>query len=415
MRARVRKLICVSLLLTAGCGPTDPSPALRQRLVAEIGRVLASDGYATGVEFGRWTELIERHRETLDAASTHAEIAAALNSALEGFGVSHLAVLTPQESAERVAGTRLGAGLTVEPVPGGLLVCAVVEEGPAALAGLRGGDVLSEIGGVPALSAAQLTGKAGESKTVAWAGPGQERQGTLAFQSHRRASPDRLRWLDSESALISVHSFADGLYDRALIDRFFNEAGAASGIVLDLRSNKGGNAANVEHLLGQVTALRTAPFTDIYREDADTWRHAHPGAAPTAAAILAEVAPRGRSLTVPPNATIYQGRLAILIDSQCGSGGELAPEALRQLGRAVIVGTRSRGKVRIGRNVKLAGGYELQVPIGEFVAADGRTIEGTGVVPDVELAAQETARDEVILPRARSALDAAAHLSGGDD
>ncbi|CAN5765994.1 hypothetical protein BH11PLA1_BH11PLA1_04050 [soil metagenome] len=359
--------------------------------------------YASGVNFDEWDAIEREFAARLDGAETDAQIETVLSEMLANFKCSHLSILKPREVAERTAGIRTGPGLTTQQMNGALLVCSVVDDGPAAEIGLRPGDLITAVDGRNP-TASSLSGPAGEQRLLAWRSEESDRSSVLIFREHRRASPDLLTFLQDGTAVISVHSFSDRLYDPAVIKEMFDRAQSAPALILDLRSNKGGNAANVEHLIGQVTVLRTAVCVDIYRDDADETRAAHPGSTPKPTEIVAHVAPNGRSIITPPDETIYSGPMAVLVDSQCGSGGELTPFTLQRIGRAIVVGTPTPGRVRIGSNFKLVAGFEIQAPIGEFVASDGSIIEGVGVRPDVLLTPQQTARDAACLAAARLAL-----------
>lgn len=399
----MRRIVLALFVGLAGCVPPREDGRLASAVASEVGSTLKQHAFASGIDFTRWEEQLSAHADSLERAHSDEEIATVLNHALSSFGCSHLSILTPLEAEERSAGIRTGPGMTTQAIDGGLLVCAVVEDGPAAEAGLLRGDLVTEVDGGPP-TGESLRGAPGDRRALRWRSRGLEVTGALVLREHRRASPDRITFLDDGTALIAIHSFSTNLYDRARIKRLFDEAQPAPRLILDLRSNKGGNAANVEHLLTQIVAITKGVCVDIYREDADETRRLHPERAPTPAEIVTCVAPDGRSVTAPADDSIYAGPLAVLVDSQCGSGGELAPYSLQRLGRAVIVGSPTPGKVRIGDNHTLVGGFELQTPIGEYVASDGSIIEGVGVEPDVLLSFTETASDPVVIAAALRAL-----------
>jgi carboxyl-terminal processing protease len=78
--------------------------------------------------------------------------------------------------------------------------------------------------------------------------------------------------------------------------------------------------------------------------------------------------------------------LVVLIDGGSRSGKELVARALQKSRRAVIVGERSAGAVLAGRPFLLSDGSLLFLAV-EDVLVDGERLEGTGVTPDVPVAA----------------------------
>lgn len=100
---------------------------------------------------------------------------------------------------------------------------------------------------------------------------------------------------------------------------------------------------------------------------------------------LARVKPRWlEETTYPPMAR--RGGLVVLINGYCGSDGEMLAQSLRSLGRAKLIGTPTWGGVTgaRGRTDLVGGGYVTQPRI-QFDFEGQRTIENTGVLPDLRI------------------------------
>lgn len=147
------------------------------------------------------------------------------------------------------------------------------------------------------------------------------------------------------------------------------------GIILDMRANRGGN-------IGAMVLIASALLPD--------------------GAPIGQTA--GRMLTLPVKASAdgaaYAGPIAVLIGPQTASAGEMLAYALRQNGRAVMVGDRTSGQVLTARFWPLPDGGRLSVATGNFTASDGSRLEGVGVSPDIPaaetLAAIREGRDLVV-------------------
>jgi C-terminal processing protease CtpA/Prc len=81
----------------------------------------------------------------------------------------------------------------------------------------------------------------------------------------------------------------------------------------------------------------------------------------------------------------------VLVNGQSASTSELLASALRVNRGARLVGAPTFGKGRTQRSFELADGSLLAVSVLTFTAADGGTLQGAGLLPDVrcELAGRE--------------------------
>jgi len=70
-------------LFTPAPGPF--TPALKGRLVGEIGQVLAAQAYAGAVDFSDWPQRVVKAQAPLEQAETPEFFAKALNEVLKGY------------------------------------------------------------------------------------------------------------------------------------------------------------------------------------------------------------------------------------------------------------------------------------------------------------------------------------------
>ena len=95
-----------------------------------------------------------------------------------------------------------------------------------------------------------------------------------------------------------------------------------------------------------------------------------------------------------PGGGIY-GPKVMLIDQDAGSGGDWMPYAFRETGLGTLIGTRTwGGLIGISANPELIDGGRLAVPNFRFFDTQGRfTIENEGVAPDITVALDQLALD----------------------
>jgi carboxyl-terminal processing protease len=94
----------------------------------------------------------------------------------------------------------------------------------------------------------------------------------------------------------------------------------------------------------------------------------------------------------------FSGPVAILVDEMTASASECFAGGLQDLGRVRVFGRTSMGQALPAMTKRLANGDVLEYAIGDFVTSKGRSLEGSGVVPDeiqpLSVASLSTGRDD---------------------
>jgi carboxyl-terminal processing protease len=384
MAGRFLLLLCVFL---AACR-LAPATALkdedvRARVADRMVTTLEEQDHYFGDEEDR-REFAERMRaiaETQDDAfSFYREISHALADLNEGHTtlVSSVDVpfleTVPPASIVEVAGEAVVAG-TAPGVEGG---------------GLRPGDVIVEIDGVAAQEAIDARvartpgstahGRRARAVSNILAGPTRDPAYVRVRGMDGRvrdAYPlrfllddggiDRFRFgfvretvlgtrLDLATGYVALPEFRDEHLEA--LSSTLQHMSVLPRIVLDLRGNPGGSIRVLQKVAGHFVA-----------EDSD----------------LVLLRDGGRETTFSAIASIprYEGRLYILVDERTGSAAELLAAALRDLGRARVVGRQTAGSTRSRLSTMLPGGVVFHYGASaEFRRSGGERIEGLGVVPD---------------------------------
>jgi len=138
-------------------------------------------------------------------------------------------------------------------------------------------------------------------------------------------------------------------------NRYFYNQIDKDALIIDERSNGGGQAANY---IVEV----------LSRRHLSSWKDRD-----------------GLPYNTPAGA--LHGPKVMLIDQDAGSGGDYLPYAFRNLSIGKLIGTRTwGGLIGIFANPPLVDGGVMTVPFFRFVDADGNwTIENQGVAPDIEV------------------------------
>jgi carboxyl-terminal processing protease len=78
--------------------------------------------------------------------------------------------------------------------------------------------------------------------------------------------------------------------------------------------------------------------------------------------------------------------LVVLINGGTASAAEVVAGALQDRGRAVLVGSQSFGKGSVQEPSRLPDGSGVELTVGHYVTPSGRSLDGVGIDPDIEVA-----------------------------
>lgn len=380
---------------TAAAPPARADTAEQRLAVFErVWRAVRDLYYDPGYNGADWNAVGARYRPLAAAAADDEALLGVLRAMLAELRDAHTRILTAAQMRARRAEAMLSTGAILYEVEGVPVVYAVIPGSPAAEAGLVPGMRVTEVGGVPVAAAlAQARASVGSSSSeraalvlayrrlVSPPGEGPVRL-TLAVPG---LAPLRVelarRRLDARPRFEARLLPGGPLYVR--FDRFrapvarqfraaLEEHGGASGLVLDLRSNPGGDA---DEGMKTVAPLLDAP-TLIARIATRTGR--------PPSALFGLVRMPMELVAGRPGRQLFAGPIVILVDEGTASTSEIVAASLQERGRARIVGARTCGcALGVLRYRRLPNGAALAISEIGLVSGLGRRIEGEGVVPDL--------------------------------
>lgn len=282
----------------------------------------------------------------------------------------HSGYLPPDRYKEmqlRTRGEFGGIGIEVTMEDGLVKIVAPLDGTPGARAGLRTGDLIvgvngTDIRGRPLSDSVRLMrGRAGTDVRLDIRRPSEDR--TFAVRITRAVieiEAVRAR-AEGNVGYLRVTTFNERAEDgvRRALRRLAREIDGEVGYVIDLRSNAGG-------LLDQ--ALGVADSFLAGGEIVST--RGRDGA-------------RERRFSADSDDLSDGLPLAVLIDEGSASAAEIVSGALQDHGRALVLGARSFGKGSVQTIAPVSGGGAVRLTTALYYTPSGRSIQATGIVPDV--------------------------------
>lgn len=356
---------CVGALAWSAPGDRDQGDVYRQlELFADVLARVEQD-YVTDIDEG---EAIE----------------AAINGMLASLD-PHSSYMDASEYRDMQTTTRGeygGLGIEVTSEDGVVRVVSPIDGTPAARAGIQAGDFLTAIDGETIVgltlneAVQRMRGQAGTSIVVTVA-----REDTDPFDVTLTREIINVRAVTArveggDIGVIRISTFNErtsSMLADAIRQVRRDTGGRLRGVVVDLRNNPGGlldQAIEVSDAFldgGEVVSTRGRQPEDVQRYNAR----------------------RGEDLAGVP--------VVVLINGASASAAEIVAGALQDRNRALIVGTDSFGKGSVQTVIPLQGGRDgaLRLTTARYYTPAGRSIQGAGITPDMEVAARRVSAEDI--------------------
>ena len=312
-----------------------------------------------------YQELIANYDGKLD---TQKLIYGASRGLVEAAGDPHTSYMDPDEAKEfdKSLSGQIGGGIGAEI---GLrnnkpTIIKPLENSPAQKAGIKAGEVIVKVNDESSSDwsvdkvVSKIRGEIGTSVKLTLLSEGRTREVSVVRQNI--VSPAVESEIDGEIGILKVNRFGD---DTVSLSRKYASEFVEKGVkkvILDLRNNPGGTVGAAQGLLGIWLDNQIAMTERRGSEIVKTLRT-------TGAPIL------GNMKTV------------VLINGNSASASEITAGALREYGKATLVGQKSYGKGSVQIVLGLPGGSQMKVTEARWYTPKGKNIDKTGIEPDVKV------------------------------
>lgn len=301
---------------------------------------------------------------------TNEDAYVAINTMIASLNDPYTKFLDPKEFAEEtssIKGSLKGIGIQIGVKDGKLTVIAPIEDTPAEKAGLKADDEILEIDGKSTKgitvdkAADQIRGREGTTVTLLIKRGSNEpklytiTRATIEIKSISQKIPDNIA-MPSDIGYIRLSSFISrnaASEFRSILEQGYNK----KGFIIDLRSNPGGllsNAIYISDMFLDGGVIVSTVDRDGYKEF--------------------QKATKG---------TVTNKPVVILINKGSASASEIFSGAMKDNGRAILVGEQSFGKGLVQEINKLPYEAGINITIQKYLTPNGTDINKKGITPDI--------------------------------
>mgnify|MGYP000610235706 CR=1 FL=1 len=362
----MRYALILLLGVFVGVGITLERAVQAERQVAKAEQPLPID------ELRTFTEVFSRIKaDYVEPVDDKKLLRDAIQGMLSGLD-PHSSFLDPEGFKDIRVGTEGefgGLGIEVTMEDGFVKVVSPIEDTPAARAGLKTGDLIirldnKAVKGMTLNEAVKnMRGKPGSEITLTVVREGQPKP--LIFTVARaviKIQSVKHRMLEDGFGYVRITQFqantGDNLKDALTKLKLQNKSNL-KGLVLDLRNNPGG-------VLNAAVAVSDSFLTSgliVYTEG--------------------RVSDAELKFSATPTDLVNGAPMVVLVNGGSASASEIVAGALQDHKRAVIMGTKTFGKGSVQTILPMTGGAALKITTARYYTPSGRSIQATGILPDV--------------------------------
>ena len=274
-----------------------------------------------------------------------------------------------------------GVGIVMGFKDNKITVISVMEGTPSEAAGIKTGDEIIAVDGVPTSEiepeevVLHIRGEIGSEVTLRVRRAGEEDKDYVVRRATIQVHTVAGQMLPDTDGIgyIRIASFSEHTADEFKDAYHALENEGVKGMIIDLRENPGGLVTSCVAIANMV--VPKGPVVSVVQKD-------------------------GRREEYESELSEEKYPLVVLIDGNSASASEILAGALQDTGAATIVGQTSYGKGSVQVILPLYDDDALKLTIAKYYTPSGRSIDGTGIEPDVRVEPQADGAQDVQLLKA---------------
>ena len=310
----------------------------------------------------------------------------AISGYVEGLGDEYTEYISKEDMADYMAditGDFVGVGIYMvqDTEANKIMVLSPIKGGPAEKAGLQPGDYITAVDGVT-YSGEQMTEASnkikGEKGTTVKLEVLRGNE-TLNFELTReniKVNPVEGEVLDNNIGYIAFSSFDDGTAEEFKSKFEELQGKGIKSLIIDLRNNGGGI---VDEALEIANYILDKDSVILYEVDKNN----------------------NEEVEKTTDAPIINMPIVLLTNENTASSSEILAGALKDHGKATIVGTKTYGKGVIQQLLTLPDGSGLKITSEKYLTPNRTEINKVGIEPDEEVELPDTVKNILDIERSQ--------------
>ena len=274
-----------------------------------------------------------------------------------------------------------GVGIVMGFKDNKITVISVMEGTPSEAAGIKTGDEIIAVDGTPTNEiepeevVLHIRGEIDTDVTLKIRRAGEEDKDYVVRRATIQVHTVAGQMLPDTDGIgyIRIASFSEHTADEFKDAYHALENEGVKGMIIDLRENPGGLVTSCVAIANMV--VPKGPVVSVVQKD-------------------------GRREEYESELSEEKYPLVVLIDGNSASASEILAGALQDTGAATIVGQTSYGKGSVQVILPLYDDDALKLTIAKYYTPSGRSIDGTGIEPDVRVEPQADSAQDVQLLKA---------------
>lgn len=260
----------------------------------------------------------------------------------------------------------IGAYISQDNEMGYVRVSKIIKNTPAEASGLQQDDYIYKVDGEDmqgkdsSYVVSKIKGEAGTKVTITVVREGATDPIDIEVERQKIESPTvEYQMLDNDMAYIQITEF--DLVTTEQFEEAYKQAQAdgMKGLILDLRSNPGGNLSTVCDIARMILPKGLI----VYTEDKYGKREEY-------------TCDGANQIKVP---------LVVLTNGYSASASEILAGAVKDYGIGTLVGTTTYGKGIVQKVINLSDGSAVKLTVSNYFTPNGNNIHKIGIEPDVEV------------------------------
>ena len=245
-------------------------------------------------------------------------------------------------------------------------ISGVIENTPAEEADLRAGDIIYKVDGVLTQGmnttevVSMIKGEEGTQVVLTLVREGESDYLEISVERRKIESPTvSTEMLEDGIGYIEITEFDDVTEDQFAEALAECKGNGMKGLIIDLRSNPGGNLSTVCEICRMVLPKGMIVYTEDKYGKKDEY-----------------TCDGTRQLQVPT---------VVLVNGYSASASEIMAGAMKDHGVATIIGTTTFGKGIVQRVISLSDGSAIKLTVSKYYTPNGNDIHEKGIEPDIEV------------------------------